>query len=257
MKRFFFTTSISLATILAAASAAAQTAAASAEASTSGATADAGMALPGGDAPAGASDHQQVVAHLAVGFLGRRSMSIAAPDGTPTPVGAPVVGVRYWINPMLGIDAGLGLALTSGSVSSGGTSADKIGTTVFMLHAGVPLSLASSQHFSFQVVPELNLGLASATQDLSPNPDNELSGFHLDVGARAGAELHFGFIDVPQLSLQGGVGLAFAIDNTSASNAGGGDPATKLEDKTTSFGTTLAGNPWDIFTGNISALYYF
>jgi hypothetical protein len=79
----------------------------------------------------------------------------------------------------------------------------------------------------------------------------------LDIGARAGAELHFGFIDVPQLSLQGGVGLAFAIDNTSASNFSGSDPAEEFEDKTTSFGTTLAGNPWDIFTGNISALYYF
>jgi hypothetical protein len=127
-----------------------------------------------------------------------------------------------------------------------------------MLHAGVPLSLASSQHFSFQIVPELNIGMASATQELGPpEPDNELSGFHLDVGARAGAELHFGFIVVPQLSLQGGVGLAFAIDNTSASNGGGSDPESEIEDKTTSFGTTLAGNPWDIFTGNISALYYF
>jgi hypothetical protein len=246
MKRFVLTTSISLAATLAAASASAQTA-----------DAGAGMALPGQDAPAGASDHQQVVGHLAVGFLGRRSMNIADTTGVPTPVGAPVVGVRYWINPMLGIDAGLGLALTSGSVSSGGTSQDKIGTTVFLIHAGVPLSLASSQHFSFQIVPEVNLGFASATQELDPEPDNELSGFHLDVGARAGAELHFGFIDVPQLSLQGGVGLAFAIDNTSASNGLQGDPATKVEDKTTSFGTTLAGNPWDIFTGNISALYYF
>jgi hypothetical protein len=254
MKRFTLTTSILFATTLAAASASGQTADASASASTSGA----GMALPGQDAPAGASDHQQVVGHLAVGFLGRRSMSIADPAGVPTPVGAPVIGVRYWINPMLGIDAGLGLALTSGSVSAGGVSTDKIGTTVFMLHAGVPLSLASSQHFSFQIVPEVNLGLASATQELGPpQPDNELSGFHLDVGARAGAELHFGFIDVPQLSLQGGVGLAFAIDNTSASNGLNQDPAEKVEDKTTSFGTTLAGNPWDIFAGNISALYYF
>jgi len=221
-----------------------------------------GQAADAGAAPAaGNSDHVNVVGHLGIGYLGRRTVLIAGPGGgaaDPTPVDAPVLGVRYWLNPMLGIDAGLGLSFTSGSVTPpGGDEVDKVGSTVFILHGGVPLSLASSQHFSFQVVPEINLGMASATQELDPAPDNELSGFHLDIGARAGAEVHFGFIDVPQLSLQAGVGLSFAYDSVSASNPDGGDPAEESKDSTTTFGTSLANNPWDIFTGNISALYYF
>lgn len=219
-----------------------------------------GQQADAGAAPvAGNSDHVNMVGHLGVGYLGRRTVLIAAPGAgvaDPTPLDAPVVGIRYWLNPMMGIDAGLGLSYTSGSVTPpGGDEVDKVGSTVFILHAGVPLSLASSQHFSFQIVPEINLGMASATQELDPAPDNELSGFHLDIGARAGAELHFGFIDVPQLSLQGGVGLSFAYDSVSASHPNGADEESK--NSTTTFGTSLAGNPWDIFTGNISALYYF
>lgn len=210
------------------------------------------------EAPQGNSDHVNMVGHLGVGYLGRRTVLIADPGtGAPTPLDAPVIGIRYWLNPMLGIDAGLGLSLTSGSITQGDVEADKVGSTVVILHGGVPLSLASSDHFSFQIVPELNLGFASATEELDPAPDNELSGFHLDIGARAGAEIHFGFIDIPQLSLQAGVGLYFAMDRVSASNPGEADPAVETKDSTTTFGTTLAGNPWDIFTGNISALYYF
>jgi hypothetical protein len=209
----------------------------------------------------GNSDHIDMVGHLGIGYLGRRTVLIAAPGGgvaDPTPVDAPVLGVRYWLSPMLGIDAGLGLSLTGGSVTApGGDDADKVGSTVVILHGGVPLSLASSNHFSFQIVPEINFGLASATQELDPAPDNELSGFHFDIGARAGAEIHFGFIDIPQLSLQAGVGVAFAYDSVSASNPDGADPAEETKDSTKTFGTTLAGNPWDIFAGNIAALYYF
>jgi hypothetical protein len=117
--------------------------------------------------------------------------------------------------------------------------------------------LASTDHFSFQIVPEINFGLASATLELDPTPDNEVSGFHFDIGARAGAEVHFGFIDIPQLSLQGGVGLSLMMQSVSASNPAQTDPAEESKDSTTAFGTTVDGNPWDIFTGNISALYYF
>jgi hypothetical protein len=229
-------------------------ASADASASTSG-SAQVGMALPGAApqaaAVAGSSDHDAVVGRLAVGFLGRSGVPIG-PGLAPTVVDTPVVGVRYWLSDMLGIDAGVGLGLTSGSQeNAAGMSTDDPGWYAFLLHGGVPLSLASAGHFSFLIVPELNIGFAGASSDAG-GVDTKASGFHLDIGARAGAEIHFGFIDVPQLSLQAGVGLRLDMDSTSAEQAG-------AEASTSNFAlhTTTNGEPWAIFTNQIAAFYYF
>jgi hypothetical protein len=228
-------------------------AAADASASSSG-SAQVGMALPGAApqaaAVAGSSDHDAVVGRLAVGYLGRNGVTIAG-GVTPTVIPAPVIGVRYWLSDMLGIDAGLGFGLTSGSAEVAGQSNDGPSWHLFMIHGGVPLSLASAGHFSFQIVPELNLGFAGASQDVG-GVTNKASGFHLDVGARAGAEIHFGFINVPQLSLQGSVGLRLNMDSTSQT-------VMNVDSSTSAFslGTTVGDNPWNIFTSNVAALYYF
>jgi hypothetical protein len=229
-------------------------AAANATASTSG-SAQVGMALPGAApqaaAVAGTSDHDAVVGRLAVGYLGRNGVAIPglAGGGGATVIPTPVIGVRYWLSDMLGIDAGLGFGLTSGSAETGGMSVDNPSWHLFMIHGGVPLSLASAGHFSFQIVPELNLGFAGASTEVA-GMDVSVSGFHLDVGARAGAEIHFGFINVPQLSLQGSVGLRMNMDST------GTDPG---DNSTSNFSlaTTVGDNPWNIFTSNVAALYYF
>lgn len=221
-------------------------------------SAQVGMALPGAApqaaAVAGSSDHDSVVGRLAVGYLGRSAVAIGQPAGlTPTVIPAPIVGVRYWISDMLGIDAGLGIGLTGGSTEAGGDDVDLAGWHAVLIHGGVPLSLASAGHFSFQIVPELNIGFAGSSFT-PPGGGDEVSasGFHLDVGARAGAEIQFGFIDLPQLSLQGGVGLRFNMDSQSAETAAGEVSASQ-----TSLSTTVNGDPWDVFTSSISALYYF
>jgi hypothetical protein len=222
------------------------------------------MALPGAApqaaAVAGSSDHDSVVGRLAVGYLGRTSINIDDGMGAPeASIAAPVIGIRYWLSDMLGIDAGLGFAMTSSSseatIMDDTVETDGPGQTAFILHGGVPLSLASAGHFSFQVVPELNVGFAGGSDD--PDDDGPMdeisrSGFHLDVGARAGAEIHFGFINVPQLSLQGSVGLRVNVDSTSVEQ---GD--NKASDSSFGIGTTVGDNPWNIFTSNVAALYYF
>jgi hypothetical protein len=229
-------------------------AAADASASTSG-SAQVGMALPGAApqaaAVAGSSDHDAVVGRLAVGYLGRNGVTVGGGVIAPTLVQGPVIGVRYWLSDMLGIDAGIGLGINSGSVTVMGMSNDIPSSHLFMLHGGVPLSLASAGHFSFQVVPELNVGFAGGSTTAA-GVTNSVSGFHLDIGARAGAEIHFGFINVPQLSLQGSVGLRMNIDSTSST-------IMNVETKTSNFGlgTTVGDNPWNIFTSNVAALYYF
>jgi len=227
------------------------------------APAQTGMALPGAApdaAAAGGRDHDLVVGHFGIGYMGRRGMPVTFDAGSgavgPT-IDAPVIGMRYWLDPMIGIDAGLGLLFSGGSVKNpAGTSNDLQGYTVFVLHGGVPLALAGSKHFSFQVIPELNLGFSSSTiAGMGGGPETDLSGFHLDVGARAGSEIQFGFIGIPELSLQAGIGLAFNYDrlkNTVKSN-----PEASTTVSRTSLGTSVGDNPWNIFTGNIAALYYF
>ena len=230
-----------------------QPAAADASASSSG-SAQVGMALPGAApqaaAVAGSSDHDAVVGRLAVGYLGRTAF--AGFPGLPNApaIATPVIGVRYWLSDMLGIDAGIGLGIASGSVKDAmGDSTDRPSWHAFMLHGGVPLSLASAGHFSFQIVPELNLGFAGSSQTVA-GMDSSQSAFHLDIGARAGAEIHFGFINVPQLSLQGSVGLRLNMDSSSADPGDAGASDFNLA-------TTVGDNPWNIFTSNVAALYYF
>jgi hypothetical protein len=241
-----------------------------------------GVSLPGAApavATAGGSDHDQMAGRLAVGYFGVTE----AGAGANIPAGgvgfnsnpysftgaAPVVGVRYWLDSMIGIDVGIGLGIIGGSAEVNPntppapvTEVDRDSFTAFTLHAGVPLSLASSQHFSWQVVPEINFGIASVGQD--PNGpagegDVSHSGLHFDVGARAGAEIHFGFMGVPQLSLQGSVGLAFAMDKGSTTDSTPAAPQGDLETSSsrTAFQTNAGTNPWAIFTNGIAAFYYF
>lgn len=242
----------------------------------------AGMALPGATAPqagaaAGDSDHDAAVGRLAVGYLGRATIPVANgltvdPTGavtgvSSTNVAAPIVGVRYWIDQSLGLDVGLGFHTDSGTTKTVNgpvtVETEAPSVTAFGIHGGVPLSLASQKHFSFQIVPELNVGFATSTQKVAVPPggqavpDIEFSGFVVDVGARAGAEVHFGFIDVPDLSLQAGIGLFFTTQSVKASQQQPTGGETSASSSQTVIQTTVNGEPWDIFTGNIAALYYF
>jgi hypothetical protein len=204
---------------------------------------------------AGDSDHDAVVGTLAVGYLGRRSMLIAEDPASPTgtAIDAPVIGVRYWFTPLLGLDVGLGMAINGTGLTTPAGDQPAADTSAFILHGGVPLALAASQHFVFEIIPEMNIGFSSWGND-APGPAKlTASGFHLDIGARAGAEIHFGFIGLPKLSLQGTIGLVFATDSTSFEDATG---ATVKRSYTT-FGTTVHDSPWNIFTSNVAALYYF
>lgn len=217
-------------------------------------------------ASAGGSDHSQVVGTFGVGYMGLGGIDIGALNGNALGVrsiSAPIIGARYWISDMLGIDAGIGFGFESGkdTAKNGGTTVetDRPSATGVLLHAGVPLALGTpGQHHTFQVVPELNVGFGSSTiKGQAQNggaapPDIDLGGFRLDIGARAGTEIQFGFIGLPKLALQATVGLYFTHSSTSAKQ-------DQVEFSTSSnrIGTTVQQAPWAIFTNNISALYYF
>ena len=229
------------------------------------------------DAAPEVSDHEKFVGRFAIGYFGVNDVPIAAglpaiPDTLPPNavavavqtrnISAPVIGARYWISNRFGIDAGIGMGWTSGGSSSntsgsGSVATDGAGAFGFLFHGGVPIALAGGKHYTFQLVPEFNVGFSTQTLKPPPGspantPDISLGGFRLDLGARAGAEIHFGFIGVPELALQASVGMYFQTGSVSATQG-----QKSASSSSSGLGTTVQADPWALFTRNIAALYYF
>src|SRR6185369_15746057 len=98
----------------------------------------------------------------------------------------------------------------------------------------------------------------------APNNAGKISGsgFHFDVGARVGSEIHFGFMGLPKLALQGSVGLFIAgnsssVEVTDATGAAQKSKASAFDVQTAGSGNVGYNNPWDFFRANVAALYYF
>lgn len=229
------------------------------------------------DAAPEVSDHEKFVGRFAIGYFGVSDVPIASslpaiPDTLPPNavavavqtrnISAPVIGARYWISNRFGVDAGIGMGWSSGGSStntsgSGAVSTEGAGAFGFLFHGGVPIALAGGKHYTFQLVPEFNVGFSTQTLKPPPGspantPDTSLGGFRFDVGARAGAEIHFGFMGIPELALQASVGMYFQAGSVSATQG-----QKSASSSSTGFGTTVQADPWALFTKNIAALYYF
>lgn len=196
------------------------------------------------------TNHSQFIGSYAIGLLGTGQVNFSL-DPAAGPVTVPIIGARYWLDSEMGVDVGLGLRMAGSSTVNGDTTTDIPETSIMVLHAGVPLVMADSQYWVIQVIPEMNLGFAGNTIEGDPD-DTVLRGFHFDLGARAGAELHFGFVDIPQLSLQAGIGMNFSYDSFTQSVGDNDQGASRWQ-----LSTAGGPDPWDFLTSNISALYYF
>lgn len=297
LRRWGLAGAIVAATTLVGTAAVAQEASASASVSTSMPT----------TAAAGDSDHAKFAGSFGVGYFGVRSVPMALNPAVleqggiiqmtadPGAVDAPVIGVRYWFNEGMGVDFGLGIRKYSGKAKwtlferdlANPTNAPQeftfeqndVSQTGILIHAGLPIALNAEKHYVFELVPEANIGFSSGTMkdevltppSVTPPPiardDIKLSGFSLDIGARVGSEVHFGFIGVPNLALQASVGLFFSMQKVKADggsrapqdpvNPVDAQPKTTFEASSTTIGTTVHDTPWAIFTNSISALYYF
>lgn len=213
-------------------------------------------------------DHDFVVGKIGIGWFGVTNIPIAtgSPAGTdadpavvpgePTFVQAPAIGIRYWFSSLVGLDVGAGVMVSTGNVQTTTSSADKATITSFLLHAGVPISLAAGDHISLQVGPEVNFGWAGTKvkpgAQPNPPPEASLTGFRIDVGARVGGEVQWGFIGIPELALEGSVGLFVTHQATQASV---GDARAQQDNLL--FTTGEYNSPWDIFTQHVRARYYF
>jgi hypothetical protein len=164
------------------------------------------------------------------------------------------------MNERTGIDAALGFGSSGGSqgATNAGTTVttDKQGTLALLLHFGVPIGISQGKHVAMLIIPEANFGYASSTVKSQGAgavlPDTSLSGMRLDLGARAGMEVYFGFIGIPQLALEGSVGAYLTYQSVKASI-----PGSSLTDSTTLITTSAFASPWDIFRSNVAARYYF
>lgn len=232
---------------------------------------------PAPDANAPTTDHQLVVGTFGLGYVGSHRVPLpsAVPVGRGDQAGmipndklvlqqmlVPMVGMRRWFSKRTAFDAAVGVSVSGGSRGAeyGDTTAALNKSTLFALsvQAGVPITIADTRHMAFMLIPQVTLGFA--TSDVAAEflenapPSAKLRGGAFDAGVRAGAELHFGFIGLPRLSLQAGVGLFLHTEWSSASVSN-----QSLKDTTVSLGFGSTGNPWDIFSGaaNVSARYYF
>jgi len=125
--------------------------------------------------------------------------------------------------------------------------------TSVVIHAGVPISLADPGNFNFLVIPEIDVGIGTGgIKGVMGGPSTDLSGLLIQGGLRAGAEVFFGFIGIPQLSLEGSVGV-FLSSATGRLSQGGA--STRFS--TFVMSTSSVAQPWDIFRKDIAARYYF
>lgn len=197
----------------------------------------------------GPNDHDTVVGKIGIGYLGQLDVPLGPGGSLP----AQILGMRYWMNSGMAITGGLGFGSTSSSQTSGGTTVDGPAATAVAVKGGVAFALATGKHYTFVLEPQAVLGYATQTvKPTGTGPNTENTGTRIAVGATAGAEIQFGFIGIPELALVGSVGLAFEtlsgktkVDTTETS-------ASK-----TTFTTFTLSNPWNIFSGNVAAIYYF
>jgi hypothetical protein len=210
------------------------------------------------------TDHSRVVGHLGVGYFGALAMPLGSGAVATNAVPLQLVGVRYWFNDGVGLDVALGWAIATGSQTTNGTSSDRPSLFGIGVHAGVPLALYNGKHYSFVIIPQVTYGHESQT--IKPaagspagTPDTTHDGNHFQIGAAAGAIIHFGFLGIPQLTLDATVGLLADATggNTKVPNpaAGGGTTNTSFTGFT--IATSTAHEPWNIFFTNVAAIYHF
>lgn len=225
------------------------------------------------------SDREQWIGRIGIGFYGLHAIPLPQADANlidpsepnspfqlnihdlSRTVTAPAVGIRYWFSRDLGLDAAIGFWSVGGRDKStdpnGSRESDLESRMAFLLHGGLPIVLGGGKHVSVQLTPEANLGFASGKWKPAPTGGNlpptvDESGFLLQLGARLGAEVFFGFIGMPELALDGSLGLYL---QTRSGTAKAGN--TEMSRSETMITTTNLNSPWDFFTSNIAARYYF
>lgn len=208
-----------------------------------------------------------MVSRIGVGWEGYP----AALSRIPTPGGGlgalpsgPMVGARWWFADRLGLDVALGVSVETGGGSTSGVEEEDPptylpSTTGILMRVGVPYVLYARSHYTFLAQGHLLFGYArnSTTQEIDDGFEMREStavqqSFRIDATVSAGAEVHFGFIGVPELTLQGTVGLGVTHGWWVSETEGITERVHQ-----TRLATTVGNAPWDFFRTAVAARYYF
>jgi len=194
--------------------------------------------VPVADATVAESDHHAVVGAWGIEVrqvttaqpvFARRSTTgcpmTAAAATTTTPTECPAVsvstlGVRHWLGPNLAIDGGASLAL------GGGRDNGRLLDSYFGFGpvVGAAILLGNWRHLAVAASPGVGLVYFKAAGSAS-------SAWLLDLRAEIEGELHFGFIDLPALSLSIRSGMLLRVEHTAEVSvwSAGVSGATTLE----------------------------
>jgi hypothetical protein len=198
--------------------------------------------IPTADERPAASDHDAVVGH--VGIQARRldpgplplalrpGLGCAADMSTPCTVTLGALGARYWMTRNFAWNAYL--AFGAGGGSSGAQGLDTylgLGPIV-----GLTLLLANWRHLAIGASPEVGVVW------FRPGGSGSGSTKIVEVRAALEAELHFGFVGVPALSIGLQAGAQLQYESNSSAHLW-------------SVGMTGAGSVWDSLT-DLFVRYY-
>jgi hypothetical protein len=186
-------------------------------------------------------------------------------------VTTPFLGVRFW-TPLGGsVVRRLGFELAGGFSAGGGTSEQALGGMVVVrdvsslrtlgVHAAVPLALVSTTHFVGHLAPEIRfvaLDLQTPAQGQSPlplmpsTPQRTPGSSTTDLSLRASAEIFFGFVKIPNLSLELAVRVGLRLTVSRVLDTQGALAMTSTQ----TFAVPFPGDLLNLFTSTLSLKYY-
>jgi hypothetical protein len=204
-----------------------------------------------------------------LGYFGQMDVPIgwtgARAEGSSVPL--QMVGARTWLG-RVRLDLAIGVNLQHGSNDVDGTTTSQPSLYAWGARVAAPIALYSAQNFTVYLGPEIAYGRATETTPAvaenpvtgaPAKPEVDHSGHRFAIGARGGAEVHFGFMGLPRLALDATLGLS--LDLTAGYSDG---IATKsyLPNGSASYShvalqSFTSHQPWNIFITNVAAVYYF
>ncbi len=169
----------------------------------------------------------------------------------------PTIELRGWLGAQRRVGIDLGFSYFQSTAHVGDTRVVEL--DAFYSRLGVPIALAILRHSTLELIPQVSyVGAGGRTEVASQ------ALFQWDLALRLAAEIHFGFIGLPELSVQSGVGMSYTHQVLHQRTRGYiGSPLPyplsygNFRMAGSDIGPFGGDGPWDMFLGNLAVLYYF